>query len=392
MKTQVGIIGAGPAGLLLAQMLRNAGIDSIIFEAKSEPYVIDRVRAGVLEQGSVDTLIEAGVGENLIANCLPHDGIIFRFDGKERYVDVKKLSGGKVVTVYGQQSVVRDLIDARRTYDDVWFETPVTKLEDVDTATPKIHYERNGEAGVVECDYIAGCDGFWGVSRKAIPDHEASVVTHEYPYSWLGVLADAKPPSHVVIYSLHDNGFALASMRSETVSRLYLQVPNGENAEDWSDDQIWDELELRLGNGIEGFQMNRGPITQKDVAPMRSFVCEKMQHGRLFLAGDSAHIVPPTGAKGMNLAMADVRVLAHGLIEQVKKGNGQPLETYTQTCLDRIWKVERFSWWVTSMFHKDPASTGFDLKMQQASLDYLTSSDIGGASFAENYVGLPFAV
>ncbi|MEO0412437.1 MAG: 4-hydroxybenzoate 3-monooxygenase [Pseudomonadota bacterium] len=392
MKTQVGIIGAGPAGLLLAQLLRNAGIDSIIFEAKSEDYVIDRVRAGVLEQGSVDTLIQAGVGDNLKAKCLPHDGIIFRFDGKERYVDVKALSGGKVVTVYGQQSVVRDLIDARRSYSDVWFETPVTKLEDIKTDAPKIHYERNGEAGVLECDYIAGCDGFWGVSRPSLPDHDAHVVKHEYPYSWLGVLADAKPSSHVVIYSLHDHGFALASMRSETVSRLYLQVPNGENADDWPDDKVWDELELRLGNGIEGFKINRGPITQKDVAPMRSFVCEKMQHGRLFLAGDAAHIVPPTGAKGMNLAIADVRVLAHSLIEQVNHGNPQPLGHYTETCLDRIWKVERFSWWVTSMFHRDPEGTHFDLKMQQASLDYLTSSDIGGSSFAENYVGLPFAV
>jgi len=392
IKKQVGIIGAGPAGLLLAQLLHNEGIDSVILEAKSEDYVIDRVRAGVLEQGAADTLIEAGVGERLKKECIPHDGIIFRFAGKERYVDVAGLTEGRQVIVYGQQSVVRDLIDARRSYDEVLFETKVSHIEDVTTDKPKIHYEKDGQSGIIECDYIAGCDGFWGVSRATIPDEKKRVFENVYPYSWLGLLAESKPANHVVIYSLHENGFALASMRSEKISRHYIQVPNDTNAEDWSDEALWDELELRLKNDIDGFELDRGPILQKGVTPMRSFVCETMRYGNLFLAGDAAHIVPPTGAKGLNLAVGDVRILAAGLADKYNGKGTDWLDRYSEACLDRIWKVERFSWWVTSMFHRAPDDVEFDIKMQQASLNYLTSSDIGGASFAENYVGLPYAI
>ncbi len=391
MKTDVAIIGAGPAGLYLAQMLHNAGINSVLLEAKSEDYVIDRVRAGVMEQGAVDTLKEIGVGEGVEKDGLVHDGIIWRFDGQDHYIDVQKLTGGRSVIVYGQQSVVRDLINARRKYSDIHFSTPVTKIEDTH-GKPKVHFELDGKPVVLECDFVAGCDGFHGISRQTIPEAEQKIFEHVYPYSWLGVLAEAKPSSHVVIYSHHENGFALSSMRSEEISRLYIQVNNDDSADNWSDDALWDELELRLGNGVKDFKINRGPILQKGITPMRSYVCETMRYGNIFLAGDAAHIVPPTGAKGLNLAVGDVRVLSAGLKEYYAEGKTEWLDKYAETCLDRIWKVERFSWWTTTMFHPAPDASDFDVKMQLASLNYLANSEIGAASFAENYVGLPYAV
>lgn len=390
MKTQVGIVGAGPAGLMLAQMLNRAGVDCVLFEAKDKDYVIERVRAGVLEQGAVDTMREMGVGERMDAHRMEHDGIIFAFGGEHRYVDVKKLTGGRTVSVYGQRDVVKDLIAAREEYGEIKWNCPVTALEDVETNSPKIHYSEDGEDKVLECDYIAGTDGFWGPCRKALPPEKQNSFEFVYPYSWLGVLAEAPPASHIVIYANHENGFALQSMRSPTVSRLYIQCDNDDRVENWSDEQLWDEFDLRMGQGTN-YTNNRGKITAKGITPMRSFVCETMRHGNMFLAGDAAHIVPPTGAKGLNLAIADVRVLAAGLIDAIKSETSTLLENYESICLERIWKTERFSWWVTTSFHKDPNRTEFERKIQLATLDTLTTSDAAATSFAEIYAGMPYA-
>jgi p-hydroxybenzoate 3-monooxygenase len=389
MKTQVGIIGAGPAGLFLAQMLHRAGIDSVILEAKDQTYVMERVRAGVLEQGAIDTLKEIGVGKNAEAERMEHEGIIFKFDGVERYIDVKALTGGRTVSVYGQQSVVRDLIEARNSYSEVKWHCPVSSISDFETDQPKIHFTENGEEKTLECDYIAGTDGFWGPSRQAIP--AAKQRTHElvYPYSWLGILAEAKPVSHVVIYANHENGFALQSMRSPEISRLYIQCDNDDDINNWSDEAIWDELDLRLGQGTD-FKLNRGPVIQKGISPLRSFVSETMRCGRLFLAGDSAHIVPPTGAKGLNLAVADVRVLAAGLTEAIKDGSEAILDQYEAICLDRIWKTQRFSWWLTTSFHRAKGMSTFEHKLQLATLHTIVSSDAAATSFAEGYAGMPY--
>ncbi|MEL7536572.1 MAG: 4-hydroxybenzoate 3-monooxygenase [Pseudomonadota bacterium] len=389
MRTQVGIVGAGPAGLMLAQMLHNEGIDSVIFEAKDKIYAIERVRAGVLEQGAVDTLREIGVGKRLDAERMEHDGITFAFNGEHRYIDVKALTGGRTVSVYGQRDVVKDLIDARERYSEVKWECPVSAISDVNTASPKIHFTEDGEDKILECDYIAGTDGFWGPCRKSLPTEK--LVTHEfvYPYSWLGLLADAPPASHVVIYANHANGFALQSMRSPSVSRLYIQCDNDDDVDNWPDEKLWDELDLRMDQGT-GYKNNRGPITAKGITPMRSFVCETMRHGRMFLAGDAAHIVPPTGAKGLNLAVADVRVLALALTEAINNGSQSLMDDYESICLERIWKVERFSWWVTTSFHTDKNKSEFERKLQLATLDTLTSSEASATSFAEVYAGLPY--
>lgn len=390
MKTQVGIVGAGPAGLLLAQMLHRAGIESVLLEAKDKEYVIERVRAGVLEQGAVDTLREVGAGVRMDAERMEHDGITFAFGGEHRHVDVKGLTGGRTVSVYGQRDVVKDLIAARETYSEIKWNSPVTTVSDVESDTPKIHFTENGEEKVLECDFIAGTDGFWGPCREALPPEKLKTHEFVYPYSWLGILADAPPASHDVIYANHENGFALQSMRSPTVSRLYIQCDNDDSVDNWTDEQLWDELDLRMDQGT-GYKNNRGPITAKGITPMRSFVCETMRHGNMFLAGDAAHIVPPTGAKGLNLAVADVRVLATALNDAIKSNSQTLADAYEKICLERIWKTERFSWWVTTSFHRDPAASEFERKIQLATLDTLTSSEAAATSFAEVYAGLPYA-
>lgn len=386
-KTSVGIIGAGPAGLLLAQMLHNLGIDAVMLEVKDEKYVRARVRAGVMEQGTVDTLVEQGVAENLRQKCLIHKGIGINFNGEQHYINVEELTGGRCVTVYGQRELTCDMIDIRQQAGlPLLFEAEVFKFSDLNNQ-PVVHYKHEGAEHELHCEFIAACDGFHGVGRSFIPNAEQRMFKHEYPYSWLGILANAEPASEEVVYSYHPDGFALLSMRSKKVSRLYIQCKNNENADDWSTTQLWDELDKRMG-----IQNNRGEIVQKNVSPLRSFVCEKMQHQRLFLAGDAAHIVPPTGAKGMNLAVADVRVLAIGLAKFYKNKDEQLLKDYSSICLRRVWKVARFSWWMTTTLHPHPNQNLFDTKIQMATLDYLTSSSVGGHSFAENYAGLPYTV
>lgn len=385
MKTQVGIIGAGPAGLLLARILYNNGISSVILENRNEKYLRERLRAGVQEQGTVETFIAEGVGDKLKKECMIHDGIHFHFNGEKHHINVKNLTDGKVVTVYGQKNITNDMID--KSHEDemtIIFEAKAQRLEGLDTKNPVIHYSLDGRMHILECDFVAGCDGFHGISRPSIPKEKRNIYEHEFPYSWFGILAEAPPISHDVIYAHHPNGFALQSMRGPELSRLYIQCPNGTDPDAYEDDYLWDELDLRLG-----IKNNRGKIIDKGVAPMRSFVCDNMQHGRLFIAGDAAHIVPPTGAKGMNLAVADVKVLSKGLIDFYKNKDEDILNRYTEICLRRIWKVERFSWWVTNTFHIEPGQSQFDTQMQMATLSYLVDSKIGGSSFAENYVGLP---
>lgn len=386
MKTQVGIIGAGPAGLLLAQLLHNHGVESVILESRDRDYVLARVRAGVQEQGTVDTFIEAGVGENLLKERMIHNGIYFNFAGESHYVDVKELTGGQVVTVYGQRHITRDMIEARETAVlPLLFEATATKIDGLDDDQAKIHFTHNGEAKMLACDFVVGCDGFHGISRNTIPAALQKVVTHEFPYSWFGVMAEAPPACHEVIYAHHRDGFALQSMRGPNLSRLYIQCENGLDVSTWTDDMFFDEFEKRIQ-----YDVNRGPIVQKGVAPMRSFVSEPMRYKRLFLAGDAAHIVPPTGAKGMNLAVADVKLLDKALSTFYKIGDTELLDRYSELCLRRVWKVSRFSWWVTTTFHVAPGQSLFDTEVQVATLRYLTDSRIGGQSFAENYVGLPY--
>jgi p-hydroxybenzoate 3-monooxygenase len=389
MRTQVGIVGAGPAGLLLAQMLHKAGIDSVIVEAKDQTYVMERVRAGVLEQGTVDTLREAGVGARMDAERMEQDGMIFGFGGENHFIDVKGLTGGRTVSVYGQQAVVRDLIAAREVYGAVMWNCEVEALSELETERPKLQFTQDGEQKILECDYIAGADGFWGICRRTIP--HAKTYDFTYPYSWLGILAQARPASEKIIYAAHDDGFSLLSMRSPEVSRLYLQCGNDDDIANWPDGKIWDELDRRLGQG-SGFAVNRGPVLQKGIAPLRSFVCETMRHGRLLLAGDAAHIVPPTGAKGLNLAVADVRVLAAALIEALKQNSTTLLDRYEAICLARVWRIERFSWWVTTTFHRDPRQGPFEARLRRATLESLVSSRALATSFAEVFAGLPFAV
>jgi p-hydroxybenzoate 3-monooxygenase len=393
MKTQVAIIGAGPAGLLLAQLLHLRGIDSVVLEVKSREYIEHRVRAGVLESVTVDVLNEAGVGERLEQEGLRHEGVHLRFGGRDHRIDLHALTGS-VVTVYGQQEVVKDLVGARlSTGRPIVFEVEGVSVHGLDTETPQVRFrERGGATQTIECDFIAGCDGFHGICRESFPPGVLQLFERVYPFAWLGILADVAPASEELIYANHQNGFALLSMRSPTVSRLYLQCSPDEPLDQWPDERIWDELETRFSTE-EGFTLQRGPVTQKSVTPMRSFVAEPMQYGRLFLAGDAAHIVPPTGAKGMNSAVADVYVLAEGLKDYYGPARGparfEKLNAYSATCLRRTWKVQRFSWWVTSLMHRSEADNEFDRRRQLAELDYLTSSHAAETTFAENYVGLP---
>ncbi|HEY8565460.1 MAG TPA: 4-hydroxybenzoate 3-monooxygenase [Beijerinckiaceae bacterium] len=389
-RTQVGIVGAGPAGLLLAHLLHRAGIDSVVIEARSRAYVENRIRAGVLEQGTADLLREAGLGTRMDQEGLLHHGLSLKFKGEAHRLDLSELTGGQSVMVYGQHEVVRDLIAARVAAGaPLLFEAQTLALEGLDTATPTIRYRHDGEERVLACDYIAGCDGFHGICRASIPEDVITLYERVYPFAWLGILADAPPASEELIYANHPDGFALLSMRSPEVSRLYLQVAPDEDVNAWPDERVWEELDRRLAGG-EDWHLARGPITQKGVTAMRSFVAEPMSYGRLYLAGDAAHIVPPTGAKGMNLAVADVRVLAQALEAFYGEGRTDRLAAYSETCLRRIWKVQRFSWWMTSLLHRFDDHTPFDERRQLAELDYVTSSPVAARTLAENYVGLPF--
>jgi p-hydroxybenzoate 3-monooxygenase len=388
MRTQVGIIGAGPAGLLLSHLLHLQGIESVVLEGRSREYVQERVRAGVLEQNTVDLLIEAGVGERMKREGLIHYGIELRFQGHGHRIDFSDLTGGRGITIYAQAEVVRDLIDARLAAGgQVFFEAEDVSVGDLNSPKPCVRFRRNGEVGELACDFIAGCDGFHGVCRPSIPAAVLTAYERIYPFAWLGILADAPPSSDELVYSYHDRGFALLSMRTQQLSRLYLQCAHDEDIENWPDERIWRELHTRLA--CADWALTEGPILQKGIAGMRSFVVEPMQYGQLFLAGDAAHIVPPTGAKGLNLAVADVRILARAITEFYRTGSRSLLDGYSATCLRRVWKVQRFSWWMTSMLHRFDTDNAFDRRRQIGELDYVTSSRAAAQSLAENYVGLP---
>ena len=389
MKTQVAIIGAGPSGLLLGQLLTQAGIDNVVLERQTPEYVLGRIRAGVLEQGTVDLLREAGVGARMDQDGVVHEGVELAFAGRRVRIDLKALTGGKTVTVYGQTEVTRDLMEARtRSGATSIYHVANVQIHDITGASPYLTYESNGERRTLHCDYVAGCDGFHGVSRQTIPAEVLRVYERIYPFGWLGLLSDTPPVHHELIYAHHPSGFALCSQRSRTRSRYYLQVPLTEKAEDWSDDRFWSELKNRLPDHL-GDQLVTGPSLEKSIAPLRSFVVEPVRFGRLFLVGDAGHIVPPTGAKGLNLAAADVRVLHHALAERYRTGNTELLDGYSATTLRRTWKAVRFSWWFTSIMHKVP-DDAFNHRVQLAELDYLCGSRAAMTSLAENYVGLPF--
>ena len=389
IRTQVGIIGAGPAGLLLSHLLHLTGIESVVVEARSRDYCEARARAGVLEHGTVAILNDSGVGERMLREGLRHTGFAMHFHGQRHRIALDELTGGKAITVYGQQEVVKDLI-SRRLADkgQVLFESTDVSVHEVEAEQPHIHYTHGGVAHDLTCDYLVGCDGFHGICRGQIPASILKTYDRVYPFSWLGILAEAAPSQHELIYAHHERGFALFSMRSPKVTRLYVQCAPDDSVDNWSDDRLWNELTIRLGTK-EGFKPNIGPILQKSITPMRSYVCAPMRHGRMFLAGDAAHIVPPTGAKGMNLAVSDVIVLSRALEMFYKKGSSLGLERYSDIALRRVWKGERFSWHMTSMLHTFPQHDPFHAQMQLAELDYYTGSVAGRTTLAENYVGLP---
>jgi p-hydroxybenzoate 3-monooxygenase len=394
LRTQIGIVGAGPAGLMLSHLLHRQGIDSIVVEARSRQYVEERVRAGVLEQGTADLMAETGIGDRLKREGLIHHGVMFRFGGGTHRFDFDELANGRRIIVYPQNKVVADLFDARAAAGGrVILEAEGASVHDFASASgaakPKIRFRAGGETQEVECDFIAGCDGFHGICRPSIPIGALTVYDRVYPFGWLGILAEAPPSSEELIYAYHERGFALLSMRTPTISRLYLQCKPEEDINEWPDARIWQELKLRLASSDPNWKLTEGKVLQKGVTGMRSFVVEPMQYGKLFLAGDAAHIVPPTGAKGLNLAVSDVRVLADGFVEFYRTGKKSTLENYSQKCLRRVWKVQRFSWWMTSMLHLFDTDNAFDQRRQLAELDYVTSSRAASQSLAENYVGLP---
>ena len=388
LRTQVGIVGAGPAGLLLSHLLHGEGVESIVVENRSRRYTEDRVRAGVLEQGTVDLLCTSGVGGRLRREGLVHHGVELRFEGRGHRIDMHELTGRSIV-VYGQNEVMKDLADARLAAGgQIEYEAEDVSVHGLDTLAPSIRYRMDGEEREVVCDYLAGCDGFHGICRPAIPGDACRVYERHYPFAWLGILAQAEPASDELIYARSERGFALMSMRSRAITRLYLQCAPEEDLSEWPDDRIWEELEARFDTG-GNFRLNRGPIVQRGVTAMRSFVVEPMQYGRLFLAGDAAHIVPPTGAKGLNLAAADVAVLARALAERLRAGRSELLDQYSETCLRRVWRAQHFSWWMTSMLHRWNRDNEFDQKRQLAELRQLTESRAAATLFAENYAGFP---
>ena len=383
MRTQVAIVGAGPAGLVLSQLLHLQGIDSVVVERRDRAYVEARVRAGVLEHGTAETLREAGVGKRMDAEGMPHEGTELRFDRRRHRIDFAELTG-RTIVVYGQQEVVKDLIAARLDAGgDVRFEVDDVSVHDLETDRPRVR----GAGLDLEADFVVGADGFHGICRDQVPGLQ--VFERTYPFAWLGILAEAPPSSHELIYCRHENGFALHSMRSPSITRMYLQVPANEDLAAWPDDRIWSELATRLATD-DGFELAVGPLRDKGITPMRSFVATPMQHGRLFLAGDAAHIVPPTGAKGMNLAIADVRVLAHALGGFYTDGRTDLLAGYTATALERVWRATHFSWWMTTMLHPDPHADPFTHELSRAQLAYVTSSRAMATSLAENYTGMPY--
>ena len=388
MRTQIGIIGAGPAGLFLSHLLHLQGIDSIVIESHSREHIESRVRAGVLEQGTVDLFNETGIGDRMRREGLSHHGFELRFNRQAHRIDMFELTGGRCITVYGQQEVIKDLVAARLNANgQIVFEVEDVSIHDFDSAKPKIRFRKDGRSQEIACDFIAGCDGYHGICRPSIPAGALSLYERAYPFAWLGVLAAAPPSSHELIYANHERGFALHSMRSPSLTRLYLQCAPDENLENWPDAHIWEELSARFE--MDGFVLNTGPILQKNITPMRSFVAEPMQFGRLFLAGDSAHIVPPTGAKGMNLAIADVRLLARALDRFYSSGSEDELATYSQRCLRRVWRAQYFSYFMTNMLHRANVADAYDYRRQLAELDNITSSRAAATNLAENYSGLP---
>jgi len=386
-RTQVGIVGAGPAGLTLARLLELEGIETVVLEDRSREYVEHRIRAGVLEQRTADLLVDAGVGERLQREGIVHHGIELQFDGERHRIPLTELANGRSIVIYGQTEVVKDLIAARLESElPLLFEVDAVTIHGLDDPKPRIRFLHDSNGHELTCDVIAGCDGFHGICRPTIPSGVLSSFSREYPYGWLGILAEVAPSNDELVYAHHPNGFALLSLRSPQLSRLYLQCAPEEDLEEWPDERIWAELQTRLG--IEGWTLAEGPVLEKGVTGMRSFVVEPLQFGRLFLAGDAAHIVPPTGAKGLNLAIADIRLLAEAVVSWYRTGSEQLLHSYSANCLRRVWRAEHFSWWMTSMLHRPPGDDPFDLKLQLSQLRYLATSQAAAASLAENYVGL----
>ena len=391
MRSQVGIVGAGPAGLMLSHLLHLEGIESVVLEYRSRDYIENRIRAGVLEQNTVDMLTDSGVGDRMKKEGMVHHGIELRFGGQGHRIDMHELTSGRAITVYGQHEVVKDLIATRLDAGgQILFEAEAVSVHDLDTSTPRIRFQKDGEDQELTCDVIAGCDGFHGVCRPSIPEGALTVYERKYLFAWLGILAETPPSSEELIYTYHERGFALHSMRSPELTRLYIQCDPDDDIQDWSDERIWEELHTRLATE-EGWALTEGPILEegKGITPMRSFLVEPMQYGRLFLAGDAAHVVTPTGAKGMNLAVADVRVLARALTQFYESGRTDLLDRYSESCLQRVWRAQHFSWWMTSMLHRFDDDDVFRHRLQLAELDYVTSSQTAAATLAENYVGLP---
>src|SRR4051794_16489195 len=387
-RTQVGIVGAGPAGLVLSHLLQREGIECVVLEDRSREYVEKRVRAGVLEQGTVDLLTELGLAERLHREGLVHQGIELRFDGEGHRIPFEELAEGRAITIYGQQEVVKDLIAARLDAGGpLLFEVDEVTLHGIDTDEPSIRFTHEGTEKELRCDAIAGCDGFHGVCRPSVPEGVLSFNQLDYPFAWLGILAEVAPSTDELIYAPHERGFALHSLRSPELSRLYVQCDPEDSLEDWPDERIWEELHLRLARD-DGWTLKEGPLVEKAIAPLRSFVAEPMQYGRLYLAGDAVHIVPATGAKGLNLAVADVQVLGEALASYLKGGDGSLLDAYSDACLRRVWRVQHFSWWMTSMLHRFPDDDGFTRGLRRAQLEYVCSSRAAAATLAENYVGL----